>query len=102
MKLIYIIGPYRAKTPNGIRDNIERARAEAVRILQSGDFPVCPHTNTGYMDGVVDDQVFLDGDLMLLRRCHEAHVLPGWEKSQGSSTELAHAREWGMPITMVE
>jgi hypothetical protein len=72
MKLVYISGPYRSATMNGVRENIEHAYQTAVTMHQAGKgelFPVVPHLNTQFMDGVMPDNHWLTGDCLLLERC---------------------------------
>ena len=98
MKLIYIAGPYAAPAHNGIEENIWRARQAAIWVWQHGGVGVCPHTMTAHMDGVVPREVFLAGDLELLRRCDAVLVLPGWEQSQGTQGEIREAERIGLPL----
>lgn len=95
MLLIYIIGPYRASTEDGVFANILAAREAAKRVLLAGAMPVCPHLNTMLMGGVVDDDTILAGDLELQKRCDANAILPGWEHSAGSKGEIAAAHENG-------
>jgi len=99
MKVAYIAGPYRsAAGPNGIHENIERARAVAVEVWQRGFMAFCPHLNTAMMDGAVPDSVFLSGGLEMLRRCDIVVLVPGWERSAGSKAEVDLARELGKMV----
>lgn len=98
MKVVYIIGPYRAQTIRGIEKNIIRAAELAEKYWKKGFMAFCPHKNSGMFDGVVPDEVFLEGGLELLRRCDAAAVLSGWEDSEGSIAEINLAQEIGIPI----
>lgn len=89
--LVYIAGPYRAKTISGVRRNIDAAREAAERVWSLGIPCICPHLNTAFMDGIVDDQVFLDGDLEILKRCDVVLALPYWMDSKGASAEVNYA-----------
>lgn len=98
MRLIYIAGPYRSATIAGVVANIAAARAEAINVLASGDYPVVPHLNTGLMDGAVSDGHFLAGARLLMLQCSEVRALPGWERSIGTCAEIKEALECGMPV----
>lgn len=97
--LVYVSGAYRAPSINGIYQNIHRARAAALKIWARGDVALCPHLNSFLMDGEFPDQVWLDGDLELVKRCDAMHMLVGWEQSEGATAEHALALELGLPIT---
>ena len=92
-KLVYIAGPYRADTPNEIHDNIEAARRVAVAVLRAGHFPICPHTMTGQMDGVVPDPVFLQLGLRMLRMCSAIVLVVPPPHTAGVTAELEYARK---------
>jgi hypothetical protein len=98
--IAYIIGPYRAPTISGVRRNIEAAR-ELAELLWRNNIPtICSHLNTAFMDGIAPDQVFLDGDLILLSRCNVAVVLPKSEDSAGSMGEVDFACAHHIPIVL--
>lgn len=90
--IIYVAGPYRAPSWNGVWDNIMRARAAARELWTKGWAVICPHANSIFMDGPeVPTGSFLAGDLEILRRCDAVLMLPGWEQSEGSRGEHALA-----------
>jgi hypothetical protein len=88
----YIAGAYRGKTVSEIRRNIEKAREVAERVWAAGQVAICPHLNTAFMDGVAPDEVFLEGDLILLKFCQNMILVPGWENSSGTKNEIEFAR----------
>src|SRR5438093_619441 len=98
MKLVSVIGPYRATTIHGIVENIRRAEALALEVWRSGAACICPHKNTALFDGAAEDSVWLEGDLEILRRCDAAICTDGWQKSVGSCGDVALARELGIPV----
>jgi len=100
MKLVYVIGPYRAPTIHGIVENIRLAEALALQVWQSGAACICPHKNTALFDGTADDSVWLQGDLEILRRCDAVICTPDWQRSAGSRDEVALARKLGIPVFM--
>lgn len=98
MKLIYIAGPYRADTTEGVRRNIARARKVAEHLWKAhpGNAVLCPHSNSGMMDGVVPDEQFLQGAIEMLKGCDAIATVTGWEKSEGSVEEVYVADEKGI------
>lgn len=96
--LIYIAGPYRAKTINGIYKNIQAARNAAVELAQNGYPFICPHLNSAFMDGIRDDEFWLAMGKELLARCTAVLALNGWSKSKGTKLEIARAKEISIPI----
>lgn len=68
MKVVYLCAPYRAPTTWGVHQNIQAAARLAAEIWELGAICLCPHLNTAYFDGIVSDQVFLDGAIELLKR----------------------------------
>jgi len=101
MKIVYISGPYRSGSINGIHDNIEAARAEALRWWKRGHAVICPHCNTAYMDGAADDSVWLAGDIEILKRCDIIVMMKTWRRSEGAILELAEAKKAGLEIIYV-
>lgn len=102
MKIAYIAGPYRAKTINGVFENIMRARRVAAKYFRKGYGFVCPHTNSILLDGIggqEDAQQWLDMDLELIKRLRPTMVMmKGWQKSKGAVGEHKLAKELGLEI----
>ena len=101
MKTLYIAGPYRAATGAQIRENIRRASDAFAEVLRAGFAAVCPHTMTAefdYLHPDIADDVYLQMDLELLRRCDAVLLLPGSEKSSGARAEVAFANENCIPV----
>jgi hypothetical protein len=98
MKLVYIAGPYRAATEWEIVQNIRRAEALALRVWQAGAACICPHKNTAFFGGAADVEVWLAGDLEMLRRCDAVICTSDWQLSIGATNEVAFARQLGMPV----
>lgn len=96
--LVYVAGPYRAPTVYGISCNIDRAKRAAAGLWALGVAALCPHANSGYLDGLAPDQVFLAGALEMMRRCDAVLLVPGWEDSVGTRAELAEAERLGIPV----
>jgi len=100
-RVIFVAGPYRAPTAEGVRANIERARAVALALWRAGHVALCPHLNSALLDREapeIPDAVWLGGALALLERCDEVALVPGWEASEGTRGEIERARERGIPV----
>lgn len=98
MIVIYIAGPFRGPSAWAIEQNIRRAEELALAVWRSGMAALCPHTNTRFFQGAAADEVWLDGDLELLRRCDAILLVPGWERSQGARAERACAIDLNLPV----
>jgi hypothetical protein len=97
MKIVFVSGPYRAATGYGVHLNIQVAESAAIAIWQMGAVAFCPHKNSAYLGGIVEDRAFLDGDLEILRRCDAVFLLTGWNFSAGAIEEVKLAHELGIP-----
>lgn len=102
MRLIYVAGAYRAPTIHGVVRNIERASAAALALWQQGWAVICPHKNTALFDGAAPDEVWLAGDLEMLRRCDAVFMLRGWRDSRGATAEHEEAVARGLEILYEE
>ena len=97
--LVYVAGPFRAKTPYEVELNCDRARAVAAAIARTvKGFPVCPHTMGRGLSGACSDQVWLDGDLDMMEMCEAVVVLPNYRNSSGTLGEIAVASEERIPV----
>lgn len=98
MKVIYIAGKFRGKTPWDVHRNVVEAEYWAFRVAECGVMPLCPHTNTAHFDGTQTDEFWLEGTKELLRRCDALYLTPNWIGSFGSRAEMREAVKRGMPI----
>lgn len=101
-KLVYIAGPFRAK-PDPLnqyvqKKNIDEAADLALEVWKLGAVAVCPHLNTAPFQGALPDEVWLDGDLTLMRRCDAVLMTPRWHESEGARVERDVALEHGVPV----
>jgi hypothetical protein len=99
--IVYVAGPYRADTPEGVTKNIENARIVGIDLWERGFTVIVPHLNTAHFedDCACEDDEYLRGDLEILARCDAMVVLPGYENSSGTKNEIAFAQERGIPIS---
>src|SRR3990167_5628921 len=98
MKVVYIAGPFRAPNSWAMEQNIRRAETLALEVWRKGAAAICPHTNTRFYQGAAPDEVWLNGDLEILRRCDAVLMVEGWERSQGAGAEGEYARRLGIPV----
>ncbi len=98
MKVVFISGPFRAESAWGIEQNIRRAEEAALEVWRQGAAAFCPHTNTRFFQGAASDDVWLKGDIEIMRRCDALLMLPTWRNSQGAIAEHDLAIELGMPV----
>ena len=98
MRVIYVAGKYRADTENGVFENIIHARREAQRLWQKGWAVICPHTNSMFMGSMLANEVFMQGDLEIVRRCDAIYMLSNYKDSEGALRELELAKELGLKI----
>jgi nucleoside 2-deoxyribosyltransferase len=97
-KLIFISGPFRARTAWDIECNIRRAEELALEVWRLGHPAICPHSNTRFFQDAAPDEVWLDGYIEMLRRCDAMILTEDWEQSSGTLAERAYAIEHGIPV----
>jgi len=100
MKVIYIAGPYRAESNWQIELNVRKAEELSLEVWKRGAVPICPHTMTRFFQNELPDETWLKGFIELLRRCDAIFLLPGWERSQGTITEMVFAIDHNMKVLM--
>lgn len=98
MRVIYVIGPFRAETAWAIEQHVRRAESLALEVWRLGAVALCPHLNTRLFHKALPDEVWLTGDLELLRRCDGGILVEGWQRSQGSLAERDALHAQGKPV----
>jgi hypothetical protein len=99
MRVLYVSGKYRdSRGPWYVKKNIQRAEDIAVELWKSGFVAICPHLNTAFFEGPIDDPVIIAGDCELVTRCDGLVVCPGWETSAGTRIEWQMAWDKYLPI----
>lgn len=97
-RVIYVAGPFRAKTQWGIMQNVRRAEAAALGLWKRGYAVICPHAMTQNYQNECPDETWLTGAIELLKRCDAIYMLDGWRDSEGSVEELRIAKEIGLRV----
>lgn len=98
MKVVYVAGPFRAPNSWELERNIRRAEELALEVWRAGFACICPHTNTRFYQGAAPDEVWLDGDLEILRRCDAVLLTQNWQQSSGTRAEVADATLNKIPV----
>ena len=95
---VYIAGPFRAKTPWLIEQNVRRAEEASLEVWKMGAVAVTPHLLTRHFQDALPDDVWIDGLMSLMSTCDGMLVLPGWKNSSGTKAEIAEAQRLGKRI----
>jgi hypothetical protein len=92
LKLVYIAGPFRAMSAYipGVQD-IFAVQENIMVAMKVG-------ANTMFFTAAAPDEVWLEGDQELLRRCDAILMTPNWQRSSGASAEHALALDAGIPV----
>ncbi|MGL4514789.1 MAG: DUF1937 family protein [Lacipirellulaceae bacterium] len=98
MKVVYVAGPYRADSEWEIEQNFRRAERVALQVWLAGCACICPHKNTARFGGAAPDDLWLEGDLEMVRRCDAIVCVDGWERSIGAQGEVRLARSLGIAV----
>ena len=98
LKVVYLAGPYRAPTEFGVHQNIQAAERVALEVWRLGAVCICPHKNTAYLGGTLPDEVWLKGDLELIRRSDAVLMMEAWASSGGASDERWYAGDIDKPV----
>ena len=96
--VVYVAGPYRAPDNWQIEANVRRAETLALEVWRLGAAAICPHANTRFYQGAAPDDVWLIGDLAMLKKCDAILMTPDWAKSMGATAERDFAVDHGIPV----
>ena len=94
MKVVAVIGPFRADTEYERRKNIAIAEELALQVWRLGCFAMCPHLNSAHFQDAAPDEVFLAGGLEILGRCGFAAL-----KEETGMSETLYIIKWKSLIT---
>lgn len=102
MKVIYVIGPFRAPTPYEVRQNIRAAEQVGLEVARLGAMPMIPHMNTANFDGQLTARFWIEGTLELASRCDAAITVEALgysiKGSKGSEGEIAQFGALRRPV----
>ena len=102
LKRIYCAGPYSANNVIDVLKNIGRGEKACAELFAMGYAVFCPWHDKSYVtdnpDGEFTVQQFYDFSMAWLEVSDAVLVLPGWETSQGTIAEIAHAVELNIPV----
>jgi len=91
MQLLYIAAPYRASSIAKLHNHILEASLMAQYYWLQGYAVICPHKNSAYFDGLVDDSNFLTATMLMLSKCTHIALHPKWSFSAGCIAEYEYA-----------
>ena len=97
-KVVYVAGPFLGPNAWAIEQNIRVAEELALEAWKEGAAVICPHTNTRFFQGAAPDNIWLEGDLELVRRSDAVLTAPGWVLSSGACKEVDLANELGLSV----
>jgi len=101
LPLAYVCGPFTAKTPHGIAQNIRTAAELRDALVSKGYAVICPHTMYGLeCVGKEPDEVYMAICLELVRRCDLVAVtsMGALNTSDGSAKEVALTLSLRIPV----
>lgn len=101
MRMIYVAGPYRSDTPEGVQLNIKSAQMVGARVASLGWQPVVPHNMSAGLEAL-GDEYWLDATMELMLRCDGVVLIPGHETSEGTQAEILEALSRDMPVYELE
>lgn len=98
---IFIAGPYSAETPDEILENVRRAMAAALALIEAGHQPYVPHLSHWLDEFAAAEQNLIPYDRWLQLAlsfvlCCDALLCLG--PSPGADQEAALAKELGLPV----
>lgn len=100
-KLLYISGPFSDDDNlHGVARNIILASEAALQGWRQRWVVICPHKNTDGFQWATDipHDVWVDGDIEILKHCDAICMLPGWKDSKGACQEHTFAVDNGLEI----
>ena len=97
VKVVYVAGPFRGPNAWEIEQNIRRAEELGLAVWRMGAAAVIPHCNTRFFQGAAPDEVWLKGDIEILKRCDAVILTEDWQRSSGARGEREFALRQGIP-----
>ena len=81
MKLVYLAGPYRARTAALVATNVEKARETAAALWRRGYAVLSPHLNTHPVEEAATAAGVLARAIRLMQGCGAEVLPPGGQES---------------------
>ncbi len=105
-KIIFIAGPVRGDGSEEAQFNNIKIAKKFVRLFIESKIPYySPHLNVDQELNYLErnsNQFSWDLNAEFLRRCQALAVLPGWETSNGTKTEIENATKNSLPVFYLE
>lgn len=102
MKKVYVAGVYSANNIIDCLKNIGRGEEFSAKVFMLGYAPFCPWHDKDYViknwDKDFTIKMFYDYSMAWLDVSDVVFVIPGWEQSKGTLSEIARANELGIPV----
>jgi hypothetical protein len=102
-KIAYVAGKYTGKTWSEIEDNIKKAEALSIKLIQKGWAVITPHKNTAHYE--IYEEVagltykdWIEITLTLLAKSDAMFVLKDWRGSTGTKGEIDFLADKTIPI----
>ena len=98
MKVVYVSGKFRGPNSWAMEQNIRAAEELSLEVWKLGAVALCPHLNTRFFQGAAPDELWLDGDIELVRRCDAMLMVSNWQDSVGARHEKEFADSIKQPV----
>lgn len=103
-KIAYVAGKYTGKTWSEIEDNIKKAEALSIKLIQKGWAVITPHKNTAHYE--IYEEVagltykdWIEISLALLAKCDAMFIVKNnWRDSSGTDGEILFCSKNNIPI----
>lgn len=97
-KVVYVAGPYEAKTAWLRELNVRQAEQVGIELAAHGIFPIIPHTISRFWYGEISGDEAMRMDFNAITVVDAVVLVRGWEISRGTCAEILHAARLGKPI----
>lgn len=96
--LIYLAGPYTAKTDEDLSENIQEAENISKLLWREGHTVISPHLNTKHFEKTLTGIDWVDRYERVIVACDCIILLDNWKDSPGTLRELDIAMDNNIPI----